>query len=89
MMEFEMLGHPIILSQMIKVWVYNFLHEIVLSIVKHAKMCLCLGFLKSGVEACECLYLVFLLLVVWVYCQRRHCDQYFGISIISVLRLFM
>lgn len=87
-MEFEMLGHPIILSQMIKVRLHNFMHKIGLSIVKHTKGGLCLGFLKRGVKACECLYLIFLLMTC-IYCQRRHCDQNFGISIISVLPLFV
>jgi hypothetical protein len=63
--------------------------EIVLSIDKNVKGSLRLGLLKSIVEACECLYLVFLLLMTFFYCQRRHCDQSFGISIISVLPLFM
>ena len=86
MMEIEILAHPIKLSQIIKVRLNC---EIVLSIDKHIKGSLRLGLLKSIVEACECLYLVFLLLMTFFYCQRRHCDQSFGISIISVLPLFM
>ena len=85
-MEIEILAHPIKLSQMIKVRLH---WEIVLSIDKHIKGSLRLGLLKSGMKACECLYLVFLLLMTFFYCQRRHCDQSFGISIISVLPLFM
>ena len=34
-MELEIFTHPIILSQMIKVRLHNFMFEIVLSIVKH------------------------------------------------------
>ena len=86
MMEIEILARPIKLSHMVKVRLNC---EIVLSIDKHIKGSLRLGLLKSIVEACECLYLVFLLLLTFFYCQRRHCDQSFGISIVSVFPLFI
>ena len=88
-MELEIFTDPIILSQMIKVRLHNFMFKIVLSIVKHVKMSLYLGFLKSGVEACESIHLFFLPLMTFFNCQRWHCDQTFGISIISVLPFFM
>ena len=86
MMEIEILARPIKLSHMVKVRLNC---EIVLSIDKHVKGSLRLGLMKSILEAFECLYLVFLLLLTFFYCQRRHCDQSFGISIISVLPLLM
>lgn len=89
MVEFEIFTHPIILSQMIKVRLHNFMIEIVLSIVEHIKMFLYLGFLKSVLEACERIDLFFLQLMTFFNCQRWHCDQTFCICIISVLPLFM
>ena len=88
-MEFKIFTYPIILSQMIKVRLHNCMIEIVLSIVKHVKMSMYLGFLKRSVEACECIDLFFLQLMTFFNCQRWHCDQTFGICVISVLPLFM
>lgn len=88
-MEFEIFSHPIILSQMIIVRLRDFMFEIVLSIVEHIKMSLYLGFLKRSVEACQWIDLFFLQLMTFFNCQRWHCDQTFGICVISVLPLFM
>ena len=88
-MEFKIFTYPIILSQMIKVRLHNFMIEIVLSIVKHVKMSLYLGFLKRSVEACQWIDLFFLQLMTFFNGQRWHRDQTFGICIISVLSLFL